>query len=82
MFYTLEHSTWQEKESIEKRIKDYCKELQKQEDEAFHACLTGGIEKLKEHERAIGRIDGVTELFYLMGIDPDECFEPEEIPMF
>ena len=82
MFYTLEHSTWQEKESIEKRIKDYCKALQKQEDEAFHAWLTGGITELREYERAIGRIDGVTESFYLMGIDPDEYFEPEEIPMF
>ena len=82
MFYTLEHSTWQEKESIEKRIKDYCKELQKQEDEAFHACLAGGINESKEYERVIEKIGAVTELFYLMGIDPDECFEPEEIPMF
>lgn len=82
MFYTLEHSTWQEKESIEKRIKDYCKELQKQEDEAYQSWLTGGITELREYERAIGRIGAVVDLLNLMGIDPDKCFEPEEIPWF
>lgn len=82
MFYTLEHSTWQEKEYREKRIKDYCKELQKKENEAYQSWLTGGITELREYERAIGRIGAVVDLFNLMGIDLDKCFEPEEIPWF
>lgn len=82
MFYTLEHSTWQEKEYREKLIKDYCKELQKKENEAYHAWLTGGITELIEYERIIGKTGAVIDLLNLMGIDPDKCFEPEEIPGF